>query len=517
MKKLMFAIVLVLVAGGGFALYSQGTLRPAPPLEASTPAAALPAVKAGKEVSAEGKVVPLQNALLSLPVGGIIAQVLVAEGDQVKAGQVIVRLESAKLRAAVTQAEAGVQKAEAHLGELKADPRSEEIEAAKATIAAARARLQTAAAGGRAEDVAAAEAGVTSARAKLAQVTQGSTDAEIRAAEAAVAAARAQLEKAQTDLSKTKNPDPDTIRQTQIDVERAKNNLWGLYTKRDGICGQVGKNGFECLSAKAAAAAEEANLHTAEEKLRIARAGGKAEDVATAQKAVDSAQAQLTSAEQKLAQLQSGPTTEEVAIAQSAVEQAQAQVAVAAAPPLPGAVAAAEADVRHAQTQLDLLLAGTRPEIVAGAEADVEAAKATLEQARAALAETELRAPFDGIVASLDVKPGEQVTPGAQVARIADCSTWQVETTDLTELSVVRIREGSPVTIGFDAIPGLQVPGKVTRVKAFGEKKQGDIVYTVVAKPDQQDERLRWNMTASITIEADSTETAARADLAQNR
>jgi len=41
----------------------------------------------------------------------------------------------------------------------------------------------------------------------------------------------------------------------------------------------------------------------------------------------------------------------------------------------------------------------------------------------------------------------------------------------------------------------------VVRIKAIGENKMGDITYTVVIQPDQHDERLRWNMTASVVIE----------------
>jgi HlyD family secretion protein len=41
----------------------------------------------------------------------------------------------------------------------------------------------------------------------------------------------------------------------------------------------------------------------------------------------------------------------------------------------------------------------------------------------------------------------------------------------------------------------------VTRIKGFGENKQGDITYTVVVKPKVQDARLRWNMTAAVSID----------------
>ena len=89
---------------------------------------------------------------------------------------------------------------------------------------------------------------------------------------------------------------------------------------------------------------------------------------------------------------------------------------------------------------------------------------------------------------------------GVPVARIADTSTWQVETTDLTEINVVNVKEGDPVTITLDAISGLELTGKVQRIKGFGENKQGDIVYTIVVVLDKQDERLRWNMTAKVNI-----------------
>jgi glutamate synthase (NADPH/NADH) large chain/glutamate synthase (ferredoxin) len=43
--------------------------------------------------------------------------------------------------------------------------------------------------------------------------------------------------------------------------------------------------------------------------------------------------------------------------------------------------------------------------------------------------------------------------------------------------------------------------GVVAHIKGIGESKQGDVTYTVVMKLDRQDERLRWNMTASVAIE----------------
>lgn len=134
--------------------------------------------------------------------------------------------------------------------------------------------------------------------------------------------------------------------------------------------------------------------------------------------------------------------------------------------------------------------------------------KATLDAALAArdlvadqLSRAKIVAPFAGTIASLDARANEQVTPGTPVVRLADYSAWQVETTDLTELNVVNVHEGNAVTVTFDAIPELELTGKVVNIKGFGENRQGDIVYTVVVQLDKQDARLRWNMTAKVTIE----------------
>jgi HlyD family secretion protein len=91
--------------------------------------------------------------------------------------------------------------------------------------------------------------------------------------------------------------------------------------------------------------------------------------------------------------------------------------------------------------------------------------------------------------------------PGAAVVQLADFSAWQIETDDLTELGVVDIDTGSPVTITVDAIPELELSGHVTSIKAIGENKRGDITYTVLVEPDQYDKRLRWNMTSVVSIE----------------
>jgi HlyD family secretion protein len=139
-------------------------------------------------------------------------------------------------------------------------------------------------------------------------------------------------------------------------------------------------------------------------------------------------------------------------------------------------------------------------EDLAASEANVNAAKAARDLAADTLNRAKLTAPFAGTIVALEPKVGEQVVLGVPVARLADTTNFQIETTDLTEINIVNVKEGDNALVTLDAIPELELTGKVASIKGFGENKLGDIVYTLVVKLDKQDPRLRWNMTAKVVI-----------------
>lgn len=134
------------------------------------------------------------------------------------------------------------------------------------------------------------------------------------------------------------------------------------------------------------------------------------------------------------------------------------------------------------------------------ARAELKAQEASLAEAEGLLDKTELRATMDGIVTYLDVKVGEHAVPATVLVRIADPSEWEVRSDDLTELSIAKIGVGDRADLTFDAIPGLEISARVKFIRPYGEKKRGDITYTVTIAPDRWDDRLRWNMTAQIAI-----------------
>jgi HlyD family secretion protein len=260
-------------------------------------------------------------------------------------------------------------------------------------------------------------------------------------------------------------------------------------------------------------------LAVAQARLDQLRAGARSEERAQVQWEVEQARAGLRAADDDLRRaeqlLTSGAVSQQY-VAQSRATRDRAAAVVASAEerlhlvqsgPRAEEVRAAEADVRRARAQLDLVRAGARPQALAAANAEAAAAEAAVRQAQAVLAETELRTPIAGTVTFIGVRAGEFAAPGTTVAAVADVSSWRIETTDLTELHVARIRPGDPVKATFDGIPGLTLAGRVAAVEGLGITKQGDITYEVLITLDRQDPRLRWNMTAAVAIEAEAHRT----------
>jgi len=371
MKKLILLVVLGLLAFGTLACASTPTPTPKPQPTVS-------AIKSSSRVVAEGKVVPARFATLAFQVAGVVAQVPVAVGAQVKAGQVIAQLDSKQLELQLAQAEANLASAQARFNQLKRGPMPDEL-----------------------------------------------------------AAAQQNLKAAQTAYDKLLKPDPNELAALKADLEKTQAALKQAQTAYDAVGGDSNPN-----------------AGMLPQRLLLQNAWL---DYQKAQAAYNN---------------KVNPPDAQVQQALAAVQSAKSQLAKLT--PTAEDLAAAEANVKGAQAARDL--------------------------AAEQLARAKLVAPFDGTIASLDIKPGETVGAGTPVARLGDFTTMQVETTDLTEISVINVKEGDAAKVSFDAIPELELNGKVASIKGYGDNRQGDIVYTLVITLDQQDARLRWNMTAKVTI-----------------
>jgi len=136
---------------------------------------------------------------------------------------------------------------------------------------------------------------------------------------------------------------------------------------------------------------------------------------------------------------------------------------------------------------------------ITAAEAAVKAAEAGVDQAGKAWGSTFIYSPFSGTIVEVNAHSGENALPGQQIFLLADLSTLIVESTDLSELDAIRVKEGNPVEVSFDAMPDITVTGKVIQV---ADKKSlgSGVYYSVKIALDSIPENLRWGMSAFVVI-----------------
>ena len=515
MKKIIVigACVLAVLAGGAYGYTQLSRPAPAPVAVAAPPAAA------DKAVVAEAKVVPARSAALSLPIGGMVADVLVKEGDQVTAGQVIARLDATQLRARVAGAEAALAEAQANYENLKAGATPEQIAEAEAQLTAAQAQERRTAASVTKADVAAAQAQIQAGQEQLQRLRAGPKESALRAAQANFSAAQANLTTQRDQLSAAKTGGELRLQQSSQRLIQAQ----ATYSMAKWNWEEVQRTGNDPVNPSLVGpdGSKQRNKLNEVQKQQYADAFTRAEaDLRVAEVAVQDAQVALDSArqaeisgvqaaEQQIASAQAnldsvtaGAAPEQISAARQQMASGQAQVARLNGAPRQSELQAAQASVAAADAALDRVKAGRTETELSVARAQIESRKADLELAAIQLAETELKAPFDGVIARLQLKEREYLTPGTPVVQLADTASWQIETDDLTELNIVKVKPGDQVIITFDALPGFELPGAVTQIEGFGENRQGDIVYSVTVQPETQDARLKWNMTASVSIDA---------------
>lgn len=119
------------------------------------------------------------------PAAEVISSVEVREGQQVKAGAVLMQLDSARGDAQFAAAQADTARAQAQLEELRIGPRQEQIAQAQAQLAALRAQSAEASAYYRRVQPLARQRLIAAAELDRARAAAGNAEASVRAAEQA--------------------------------------------------------------------------------------------------------------------------------------------------------------------------------------------------------------------------------------------------------------------------------------------------------------------------------------------
>ena len=162
----------------------------------------------------------------------------------------------------------------------------------------------------------------------------------------------------------------------------------------------------------------------------------------------------------------------------------------------------AEAALAVAQAEYDKRQDGPDTDMLASLTAQIDSLQASQSAVEEQLAKMSLIAPFDGQVMEIFIDESEFVSPEQSVLVIANTDQWLAETTDLTELEVVNIKEGQPVSIEAEAYPGVTFSGTVESIGIYPKMDQGDVLYTVRIKVNMRDlPDLKWGMSLTVTFE----------------
>ena len=129
--------------------------------------------------------------------------------------------------------------------------------------------------------------------------------------------------------------------------------------------------------------------------------------------------------------------------------------------------AAATAEETSAQ-MLRELETGTRPEDVDAARAALNADEKQLGYLRRQRQETTVDAPADGVIESMDLRPGDLVGANQPVAKMLEPSQLWVRVY-VPEPELGRVKVGQAAMLTVDTYPKREFPGKVVEIRTQSE------------------------------------------------
>ena len=254
----------------------------------------------------------------------------------------------------------------------------------------------------------------------------------------------------------------------------------GQEVSRGSLLGQIDPRDFQ--TAVRNLEARVANLKAQYKAMQTARP----EDIRAAEATLSGAQARLLEAEATLRRYRRLYENDNVAKAEYDQRRASRDVA--------------EAEVQRAQESLTVAREGARPEDLEAMEARMRAMGADLARARDQLADTTLRAPYNGIVAQVFAENFEFVRPQQHILSLQDVTIVEV----VTQIPEVLIAEGGregaipELVASFEGLPGQQFPARLTEIA--GQADPVTRTYAVTMQVRQPEEAtILAGMTAEIS------------------
>ncbi len=439
----------VVIAIGSAIYYHVSTEVPAvipeAPVATSTP------------IVGNGVVDPAQNPNLAFQSGGRVADISVAVGDTVYAGEVLATLDNAQLQAQLDQASADVASQQAQLAQMQIGPRQVDIESGQTAVSQASTTLVN--------FYASIPANIAQAYDESFSGVSGDTD---------------------TLFSGPDTASPSLIFST-INNQLAVNAV----NDRSEVNGFLSTWSTEAnaLSENSSTGDIDAALKNSIANLEVVRTYS--DDLLLALgNAVPSGTFSASSIASAQASVATLRDTVNGLILSLQGEQQQ--------------IASDELAIQSAQDSLNETLAGSTPQAIEAQAAQVAAAQANVENYQAQIADAVVVAPFAGTVASVQVQVGDIVPPNTVAISLNPNSPLQIDAY-FSELQVTQIQLGAQAQVTLDAYGNSEVfPAQVITVDTSPSQDPsqptGVLGYKVTLQFAKSDPAITSGMTANVTI-----------------
>ncbi|MFA5184739.1 MAG: efflux RND transporter periplasmic adaptor subunit [Patescibacteria group bacterium] len=506
-KKIIWTIIILVIGGGGWYLTTRNTNN-----AANIQTARITKQDIEQTVLSTGQVVSALNLDLSFQGSGIVKEVNVAAGSQVKAGDVLAVLNQANAKASLVSAQGSLAQAQANYQRVVTGASAEQINVSQKSVNAAQVAYDNAVS--QLETVKESTAAtISQAQTTLDDLRSPMTQSDNKRSAIVVTIAN-QLSSIQSALDK----------ENQI---LSDNNLKDTFSVTDPVSLSNFKSAYsqaQPLLSTAKASLAAAQGYKSDENINKA-----VEDAINAlnqslsalnycfsalQNSVPSSkftQAQLdaykaaisghqTSENAGLSSVRSArqALTDALTAAQNAVTNAN----LARTQQITSAqnqINSARAALLQAQATLTQLQAKAQTADISSAKAQILSAQGQVDAAQAIFDNTILKAPADGTITQVDIKVGEQANAMQKVMVLQDINALHVESY-ISEANVANLKIGQTVDYTFDALgPDRHFNGKILTIDPASSVISGVVNYLVKADFPNIPE-VKPGMTANLTI-----------------
>ncbi|OGN90538.1 MAG: hypothetical protein A2Z70_01885 [Chloroflexi bacterium RBG_13_48_17] len=137
------------------------------------------------------------------------------------------------------------------------------------------------------------------------------------------------------------------------------------------------------------------------------------------------------------------------------------------------------------------------------ANLNLQIAETQLKNSKEELMKTEILAPFDGTVVDIGVKENDQLSAFDYSSKTAvylvDTRTVKLEGV-VDEVDIYKVEVGQDTIITVDALPGVELKGKVTFISPLGNQTTGVVEFPVTISLEPTETELKGGLTATADI-----------------